>query len=55
MDNEERKEKVLTILFFCNLLIIGGSTLMGMMGLFFAMLIIVPVDLIYYFIFRKED
>lgn len=55
MDNDDREAQVLTILFFCNLVIIGLSPLMGIMGVVLALFIMVPIDILYYFLFRKKD
>lgn len=55
MDNEDREARGLTILFFCNLVIFGISPLMGIVGVVFALFIMVPIDILYYFLFRKKD
>lgn len=55
MDNDDREARVLTVLFFCNLAIIGISPLMGIVGVVFALFIMIPIDILYYFLFRKKD
>ena len=55
MDNDDREARVLTVLFFCNLVIIGISPLMGIVGVVSALFIMIPIDLLYYFLFRKKD
>lgn len=55
MDNDDRETRILAVLFFCNLVIFGISPLMGIAGVAFALFIMVPIDILYYFLFRKKD